>query len=207
MGQTRLTKDPYNLIITGVGGQGNVMASRVLGNMLVRQGLSVTIGETFGSSQRGGSVMSHMRISEKGNWSPQIPKGQADLILALEPSEAVRLLASYGNSTVKVLSNTRPIYPMDVIAGEKKYPSIEEIIPSVKELTSEAWFIPATDEALKMGNAIYGNIIMLGALAATGALPMDTEVFKEVIAEFLSEDKLDMNLKAYEFGGEMLKKT
>lgn len=207
MGQPRLTKDPYNLIITGVGGQGNVMASRVLGNMLVREGLAVTIGETFGSSQRGGSVMSHMRISKKGNWSPQIPRGQADLIMALEPSEAVRLLASYGNPRVKVLSNNRPIYPVDVIAGEAKYPSIEEIVQPVKELSSEAWFIPATDEALKMGNPIYSNIIMLGALAAMDALPMETEVFKQVISEFLSEDKLAMNLKAYELGGELLRQA
>jgi indolepyruvate ferredoxin oxidoreductase beta subunit len=202
-----LAKDPYNLIITGVGGQGNVMASRVLGNMLVRTGLSVTIGETFGSSQRGGSVMSHLRISEKGTWSPQIPKGQADLIMALEPSEAVRLLASYGNPKVKVLSNNRPIYPVDVIAGVATYPSLEEIIQPVKELTSAAWFIPATDEALKMGNPIYSNIIMLGALAATDALPMETEVFKQVISEFLSEDKLDLNLKAYELGGELLRQA
>jgi indolepyruvate ferredoxin oxidoreductase beta subunit len=207
MGQPRLAKDPYNLIITGVGGQGNVMASRVLGNMLVRTGLSVTIGETFGSSQRGGSVMSHLRISEKGTWSPQIPKGQADLIMALEPSEAVRLLASYGNPKVKVLSNNRPIYPVDVIAGVATYPSLEEIIQPVKELTSAAWFIPATDEALKMGNPIYSNIIMLGALAATDALPMETEVFKQVISEFLSEDKLDLNLKAYELGGELLRQA
>jgi indolepyruvate ferredoxin oxidoreductase beta subunit len=207
MGKPRLAKDPYNLIITGVGGQGNVMASRVLGNMLVRTGLAVTIGETFGASQRGGSVMSHLRVSAKGNWSPQIPKGQADFIMALEPAEAVRLLASYGNPKVKVLSNTRPIYPVDVIAGETKYPTLEEIIPSVKELTGEAWFIPATDEALKMGNPIYSNIIMLGALAASGALPMETDVFKQVIAEILPQDKLDLNLKAYELGGELLRQA
>jgi len=81
-----LAKDPYNLIITGVGGQGNVMASRVLGNMMVKGGFHVTIGETFGASQRGGSVMSHLRISKEGSWSPQIPRGQADFIIALEPS-------------------------------------------------------------------------------------------------------------------------
>ena len=70
-----LAKDPYNIVITGVGGQGNVMASRVLSNMLVRKGFKVTIGETFGMSQRGGSVMSHIRVSPTTVWSPQIPKG------------------------------------------------------------------------------------------------------------------------------------
>ena len=76
MNNVSLPYDPYNVIITGVGGQGNVMASRVVGIMLSRQGLQVTIGETFGASQRGGSVMSHLRISTGSSWSPQIPKGR-----------------------------------------------------------------------------------------------------------------------------------
>ena len=166
-----LAKDPYNLIITGVGGQGNVMASRVLGNMMVRDGYRVTIGETFGASQRGGSVMSHLRISKDGSWSPQIPHGQANCIIALEPSEALRLLSTYGNPRVRVLSNTRPIHSVNVIAGDAEYPSIDEIRSSIEELTAEAWFVDATDEAVKMGNPIYGNIIILGALAGTGESP------------------------------------
>ena len=81
----QLSKDPYNVIITGVGGQGNVMASRVLSNMLVQKGYYITIGETFGASQRGGSVMSHIRVSSKSTWSPQVPKGRADVVVTLEP--------------------------------------------------------------------------------------------------------------------------
>ena len=204
MGQARLSKDPYNLIITGVGGQGNVMASRVLGNMLVRKGFQVTIGETFGASQRGGSVMSHLRISERSDWSPQIPKGKGDMIIALEPIEAVRLLAVYGSPEVKVLSNTRPIHPIGVIAGNDAYPTIEEIIASVKELSADAWFVNATDQALKMGNPIYGNIIMLGALAGTGILPLDRDVFSAVIKENFPPDKLEVNLQAYDFGAELI---
>jgi len=205
MTENRLPKDPYNLIITGVGGQGNVMASRVLGNMMVKKGFHVTIGETFGASQRGGSVMSHLRISEKGNWSPQIPKGQADFIIALEPSEALRLLTAYGNSRVKILSNTRPIHPVDVIAGDVKYPSIEEIISTVKELVDAGWFIAATDEAMKMGNPIYGNIIVLGALSATDSLPMDREDFISVIEESFSKDRLKPNIDAYDLGIALVK--
>jgi len=72
----RLSSDPFNLIITGVGGQGNVLASRVVGNMLMGQGLYVTIGETFGASQRGGSVMSHLRVSADSNFSPRFPKAR-----------------------------------------------------------------------------------------------------------------------------------
>jgi indolepyruvate ferredoxin oxidoreductase beta subunit len=199
-----LAKDPYNLIITGVGGQGNVMASRVLGNMIVRNGYHVTIGETFGASQRGGSVMSHLRVSAEGSWSPQIPEGQADFIIALEPSEALRLLSAYGNPQVRVLSNTRPIHPVDVIAGDAVYPSMDEIRSSIEELTADAWFVAATDEAVKMGNPIYGNIIILGALAGTGAFPMDRESFKAVIAESFPEDRVDANVRAYDLGMEMV---
>ena len=85
-----LQQDPYNIIMAGVGGQGNVMASRVMANMLSRQGYAITIGETFGASQRGGSVMSHLRVSADSTWSPQIPKGKAHIVIALEPVEAIR---------------------------------------------------------------------------------------------------------------------
>ena len=131
-----LTKDPYNIVITGVGGQGNVMASRVLANMLVRRGFKVTIGETFGMSQRGGSVMSHLRVSATTVWSPQIPKRGADLIVAIEPVEALRVLTDYGNPTVKVLVNMRPIYPVGVITGESDYPAPEKIRKAVTALSA-----------------------------------------------------------------------
>ena len=202
-----MARDPYNLIITGVGGQGNVMASRVLGNMMVKDGYHVTIGETFGASQRGGSVMSHLRISKEGSWSPQIPRGQADFIIALEPSEALRLLSVFGNPRVRVLSNTRPIHSVAVIAGDAKYPSMNEIQSSIQELSADAWFVAATDEAVKMGNPIYGNIIILGALAGTGAFPMDRESFKTVISETFPEDRVDANVRAYDLGMEMVSRS
>jgi indolepyruvate ferredoxin oxidoreductase beta subunit len=200
MENSKLAKDPLSVIITGVGGQGNVMASRVLANMLVRKGYFITIGETFGASQRGGSVMSHIRISEKTTWSPQIPKGNADVIVTLEPIEAIRVLMSYGNPDVRVLSNTRPIYPVGVISGELNYPSMEEIQASIKDLSARAWFVDATEEAIKMGNPILGNIIMIGAVSGIGALPVDREDFREVIRENLPAGTLDINLKAFDIG-------
>jgi len=205
MTNIQLSKDPYNIIITGVGGQGNVMASRVLANMLVEKGYWVTIGETFGSSQRGGSVMSHLRISKESSWSPQIPKGRADVVVALEPIEATRVLKDYGNPKVKILSNTRAISPVGVIAGELDYPSMEEIKKSARELASDVWFIDATDEGLRLGNPILGNIIMLGALSGVGVLPMDREGFKGVISRSIPKDKIDINLKAYDMGEQMVK--
>ena len=200
-----LKKDPYNLIITGVGGQGNVLASRMIGNMLSAKGFQVTIGETFGASQRGGSVMSHLRISSRSVYSPQIAKGKADMIVAMEPTEAIRVMASYGNPEVAVLCNTRPVQSVGVIAGEINYPSLGEIRQMVNDLSASAWFVNATDAALEeMGNPIFGNIMLLGALAATGELPLPRDEFESVIARDMSPDKVEINLKAYDMGMEMI---
>ena len=200
----RLEKDPYNIVITGVGGQGNVMASRVLANMLVRRGYRITIGETFGMSQRGGSVMSHIRVSMLGQWSPQIPRGKADMIVALEPIEAIRVLMNYGNRGVKVLTNTRAVYPVGVITGELTYPSSEEIENTLRSLSASAWFLDATGEAVRLGNPILSNIIMIGAVAGTGELPIDRGDFQDVIARTLTQDKLAVNLQAFDIGAEMV---
>lgn len=199
-----INKDPYNVIITGVGGQGNVLASRMLGTVLSDKGYFVTIGETFGVSQRGGSVMSHLRISTSASWSPQIPRGQADIVVALEPIEAIRVMASYGNDRAMVLSNTRPIYPVGVIAGEMEYPDLGSIRDALGRLTRQVVFIGATDEAMKLGSPILGNVIMLGAVAATGLLPFDRDDFKTVIARSMPADRLEINLTAYDRGAEML---
>ncbi len=198
-----LSKDPTNVIITGVGGQGNVLASRLLGNMMSRKGLNVTIGETFGASQRGGSVMSHLRISAKGAWSPQIPKGAADVVVALEPIEALRVLAEYGHPGVKVLANTRSIYPVGCIAGDMAYPTIENVRTWVSELSASSWFVDATDKAVELGAAILGNVIMMGALAGTGLLPIDRETFAVSIAAGMDEKKVPVNLTAYDLGFSM----
>ena len=200
MNQMNLPFDPYNVIITGVGGQGNVMASRIVGNMLSRKGLSVTIGETFGASQRGGSVMSHLRISTGSSWSPQIPNGKCHLIISLEPTEAMRVLATYGNPNVKVLCNTRPIHAIGVISGEQQYPDLDEITSWVAELSEASWFLDATEKAMELGNPILGNIMMIGAAAGIGVLPLDRKDFEAAIAENLSADKQELNLKAYDLG-------
>jgi indolepyruvate ferredoxin oxidoreductase beta subunit len=195
-----LTKDPYNIVITGVGGQGNVMASRVLSNMLVRKGFRVTIGETFGMSQRGGSVMSHIRVSPTAVWSPQIPKGMADLIVALEPIEAIRVLADYGNPSVKVLVNLRAIYPVGVITGEDEYPSEGKIRETVAALAAEARFLAATEEAIRLGNPILGNIVMIGAVSGLDVLPIDRELFETVIRERMPAARVEANLHAFAIG-------
>jgi indolepyruvate ferredoxin oxidoreductase beta subunit len=200
MNSQRLNKDPFNIVITGVGGQGNVMASRVLANMLVLRGFKVTIGETFGMSQRGGSVMSHLRVAQTNVWSPQIPKGRADLIVAIEPIEALRVLNDYGNPDVQVLVNMRPIYPVGVITGEAEYPSMEAIREAVQSLSARAGFLDATAEAIRLGNPILGNIVMIGAVAGLKVLPIDGEVFEAVIRTGMPAARIEANLRAFAIG-------
>ena len=199
-----LSADPYNLIITGVGGQGNVLASKIVGNMLVEKGFHVTIGETFGASQRGGSVMSHLRISTQNMLSPQIPKGKAHMVMSLEPTEALRVLNDYGNTGVKLITNTRPVHSVGVICGDDNYPTMDALQAWTDKLTAAAWFIDATDEAVKLGNPILGNVLLVGALAGMGDLPMSREDFREVITRTMSPDKVALNLEAYDMGAQMV---
>jgi indolepyruvate ferredoxin oxidoreductase, beta subunit len=195
-------KDPLNIILAGVGGQGNVMASRVLANMLSLKGFRITIGETFGMSQRGGSVMSHIRVSGTSTWSPQIPKGKADIVIALEPIEAVRVLRLYGNPEVKTVLNTRSIHPVGVIAGELDYPPLESIVKGLNALTPHVWMLDATEEAMKLGNPILSNIIMIGALCGLNLLPVGMTEFNAVIRNFFPEKHLAINRRAFEIGRE-----
>ena len=145
-----LFKEPINLIITGVGGQGNVLASQVLGRMLIGKGLRVTIGETYGLSQRGGAVMSQVRISTRKTYGPMIPQGQADLIAGLEPLEVLRTLGNYGRPDIRVLTNDRPIYPINVLSGSSIYPETDKIHQTLGELALKVWWLPITREALQL---------------------------------------------------------
>jgi len=193
-------KDPLNVIVTGVGGQGNVLVSQLMGRALVRAGYHVTIGETYGASQRGGAVMSHLRISRQAQYGPLIPQGQADVILGLEPVETLRVLGQYGNPSVTAITNSRPVYPLAVAIGTAHYPSVEEIVRALEELSSRAWLINATDIALDLGAAILANIVMVGALVGAGVLPLAAEEFELELQESLPGDRLDLNLKAFRRG-------
>ena len=204
MNTARLKHDPYNLIITGVGGQGNVLASRMVGDMLSLEGLEVTIGETFGASQRGGSVMSHVRAAARESQSPQIPKGRAHMVISLEPIEAVRVLREYGNPGVKVIANMRPVHPIGVICGNQTYPEHDRIAQWLDDLSEKAWLMNTTREAARLGNPIYSNVIVVGALSATNELPITREAFETVVRRRMPPDKVDLNLEAFDIGRGMV---
>lgn len=195
-----LSKDPINVIITGVGGQGNVLASQVLGQMLFDRGFMVTIGETLGVSQRGGSVLSYLRISQKIEFPPKIPEGLADLIIGLEPVEALRVFGQYGNPQVVTLINTRPLQPSGVLSGEADYPDLSVIINELVSLSRRVWTVEATEIALDLGSPILANIVILGAAEALDLLPFDRDGFRAAISELLPSDRLSLNLEAFDRG-------
>jgi len=193
-------KESRNLIITGVGGQGNVLSSQLIGQALVRKGYFVTIGETYGASQRGGSVMSHIRISPQKQLSPLIPKGKADVVVALEPVEGLRILTVYGNPETVAIANTRPIYPVDVTSGQEKYPEREEIERALASLARQVYSVPATEKAIQMGSPILSNMIMIGALLELNLLPLSVGEFQETLANHFDKKRLKVNLQALEEG-------
>jgi len=199
-----ISKDPFNVIIGGVGGQGNVLASQILGEMLVSQGYVITIGETYGASQRGGAVMSHLRISAKDQFSALIPEGQCDLLIVLEPVEGLRILDYFGNPGVITLLNTRPIYPIEVISGNTTYPEVSKVVARIKGLSRRVWTLNATEVALEMGDPIFANIVMLGALSAMGVLPIHRQGFESVITDLLPSRTLNENMKAFDQGREVV---
>ncbi|MDD2444192.1 MAG: indolepyruvate oxidoreductase subunit beta [Desulfotomaculaceae bacterium] len=193
-------KDPLNLAITGVGGQGNILVSEILAKAASAVGLKVTVGESYGMSQRGGSVSSHIRISRKSLYGPIIPKGCADIIVAFEPVEAARAALELGSPRVKIIVNPRPVYPVDVQMGKYNYPEIGALLNIFKEISAQALIIESTDLALQAGDPVVQNIVMVGALAGSGYLPIANEIFKKVITEVVPQKALRMNLNAYEMG-------
>jgi indolepyruvate ferredoxin oxidoreductase, beta subunit len=193
-------KDPLNLVIAGVGGQGNVLISKLVGQTMINDGYKVTVGETFGASQRGGSVTSHVRISRDNQYGAQIPEGHAHVILGLEPVETLRYLIQNGSQETLVVTNTRPLYPMCVATGESEYPPMTDIKDSIEELSKKAWYINASEIALNFGNALLTNIIVVGALTGLQLIALKPDKFEQQLAATFRDEKLELNLKAFRAG-------
>jgi len=200
-----LTKEPLNVIIGGIGGQGNVLMAFLVGSALLNKGYTTGVGDTYGTSQRGGPVASHVRISKKTQYSPLISSGHADVIVALEPVEALRLIYQFGNPKTVVITNTRPLYPPDVSSGKATYPEMDKLFQAIGKFSAKAILVNATDEALKMGGSIYTNIIMVGALVGADLLPLDRDSVVEVLADRFHGAVLDKNTKTLDKGIELVR--
>lgn len=199
----KLTKQPFNFIVAGVGGQGNVLLSSFVGTALVNEGFMVSVADTFGVSQRGGSVTSHIKISRETSYSPVTLRGKADVILGMEPAETLRALGEYGNPSVFTIVNPRPIYP----TGGISYSDLDEVNKAIIRLSSQTKFVNATEEALKMGNPIYTNIILLGALVGAEVLPITKQSIIPILEERFPGKVLDTNIKAFNKGMKLISDT
>jgi indolepyruvate ferredoxin oxidoreductase beta subunit len=195
----------FNIVIAGIGGQGNLLISEIVATAAVRAGQKVRVGETFGAAQRGGPVASYIRIGSEV-YSPILSPRTADLIVGLEPLEALRNAVRFLRQGGTVILNTRPIIPTEVSMGINRYPPIQEILDALKRVgAGRVISFDATAEAEKLGMALVMNVIMLGAVAGSGVLPFPTEILREVIAERLAGPLLDLNIRAFETGLAMSK--
>ncbi|MCQ6962035.1 indolepyruvate oxidoreductase subunit beta [Methanolobus chelungpuianus] len=184
----------FDLVIAGVGGQGAILASDIVGRAAVKEGLSIRAAETHGMAQRGGSVVNHIRIGcELGS---MIPLGGADVLLALEPSEALRYLDYLAEDGI-VIVNTAPILPVTVTSGLCLYPGIEEMMASLEGKRKVIGF-NATRVALGAGNVQAMNVVMVGAVS--NYLPVSPEVMLDCVRELVPPKTVDVNIKAFELG-------
>ena len=190
-----------NLLIAGVGGQGIILLSDVLGSAAIRSGFGVRGSETHGMAQRGGSVVAHVRIGDAR--SPLIPKGKADYLLALEPLEALRYLDYLSERCTAVVS-TAPIPPASAYSRVAGYPRVDE---ALKELSQYAEVYPVDALALakRAGSVVTANVVMLGALSALPGFPIEEDVLKESIASRVPPKTIEMNLTAFNLGRRAVK--
>jgi indolepyruvate ferredoxin oxidoreductase, beta subunit len=191
--------DTFKIVVAGVGGQGTLLASRLLADAAINAGMHVKIGETYGMAQRGGPVMGHIQIGGMTH-NPQIRKGEADVLIGFEPAEAVRRGVTYLKEGGLALINSRITSPVEVVSGMIPYPDFDKMIGLLRKVTDDIRLFDATGIAEEAGDAITTNIVMLGSIVESGLLPYSEEVIVEVMKTGLKPQFLELNMKAFELG-------
>ena len=185
-----------NLLVTGVGGQGVVLASDIIGEAALAEGYDIKKTDTLGMAQRGGSVISNMRIASK-IWSPLIKEGDVDVLLSFEKLEAARWSYYLRPGGVAIVNN-HALPPLAVSVGKALYPADEEIMDILKKQTDRIYFVNGTSLATELGNVRTLNILMLGCLSHFA--PLKIETWKDCIIQRLPAGIRDINLAAFEQG-------
>ena len=187
-------KRTKNILLVGVGGQGTILASKLLTLGLMEEGYDVKMSEIHGMSQRGGSVSSQVRYGEKV-WSPVIEKGSADMIVSFEKMEALRWL-EYLKKDGKVVVNNHEMMPMTVIMGKADYSP--DIIKEMQDNCKDVTVVNATEEAVKLGNGKVMNIILLGTIIK--AMGLEDIDWNKIVRENVKPAFVEDNLKAIQVG-------
>jgi len=194
-----------SVIITGVGGQGNVMAARLLASAVLEAGWEVTVGDVYGLTQRGGSVASHVRWIKGEPLPPLVPRCFLDILVAFEPLEALRVLNQLGGETTRAIVNTQPVIPIGVQAGRFQYPELKKLYAAIRDLTGESVFVDATREARALGNVQVLNMVMLGTLYGSEWIHFSTIAFEKTMHALLPSRSIGPNVEAFRRGLELAK--
>lgn len=187
----------YDILIAGVGGQGTILASRILAGASILRGEFARTGETIGMSQRGGCVVSNVRLGSK-NVSPYIPMAQSDLLLGFELAEAARNIPRLKKSGAAVV-NTQVIKPVSLSLGIGSY-DVDELRKYITSNCRKTVFVDGYSLAVKAGSARAVNIVLLGAACGADMLPFSRDELIQTIQNSVAKKYTDMNMRAFEYG-------
>lgn len=196
-------KNIYKIQLIGVGGQGTIKASTIIGEAAMKKGLNVVMSEVHGMAQRGGTVVTEFKIGEAH--SPLIEEGAADLMIAFEPAEALRVLNKINQESF-VIVNSSPIVPFTVSLGISEYPELTSVFEELQVKIKNLLIINAEKIAKEAGSIISENMVLLGAAVATPNFPIEKDLVIHSIKENLPPKSIETNLKAFEMGFEEVKK-
>ena len=190
-------------VFVGVGGQGNLLASRLLGEAALSMGVPAVVSEIHGMAQRGGVVESAVLM---GNvTSPIVSNGEADVLIGFEPLETVRALGRCNKETL-VITNTQPLPPFTVLVGQGEYPAVDGVLDLIQRKVEKVIAMNGNELAKEAGNPLSLNMVMLGALIGSGAIAVTEESMKETISTTTKKAFLESNLKAFDLGMEVATK-
>lgn len=203
----QLMYDPLNIVICGIGGQGNVLAAELVASAMNDLSYRVAEGETYGAAQRGGSVMSHVRVSADTDLGVLIPAGEAHFIIGFEPLETLRIARRYANPETRIIYDPRPVYPQSVLRGRSVYPELDALKAEIASLCREAIEVPAADIAMECGDSRAANIALIGAFSCLEGAPLDTKALEEVVAQRFKGAVLALNREVFAKGCEAAKEA
>lgn len=190
----------FNVVLAGVGGQGILLAAEIIGTATVNDGLNVRVSEIHGMAQRGGAVTSTVRIGDEV-FAPTVMEGQADMLIGFEPLETLRNLLYCSEKTSVLLSDER-IPPPELAAKNLKYPDMKEILERIGCFSQKVSLVKTGELAKKAGSTLTQNVVLVGASAGLGLMPVKTESLLEALRELVPAKHVEANVKAFRLGYE-----
>jgi indolepyruvate ferredoxin oxidoreductase beta subunit len=190
------------IVFVGVGGQGNLLATRLLGEACLSAGIPAVVSEIHGMAQRGGIVESALVIGAR---SPIVSRGEADVLIGFEPLETLRALNKCNKNTV-VITNTHPLPPFTVAIGQGVYPDVDKALDLIRDNVCSLISLDGDKLAARAGNPLSLNMVMLGALIGSKIIPLDEDILKQTIAKTTKQAFLESNLKAFDLGAAAARK-